>query len=159
MIFVTVGHQTPFDRLVSTVDLVAHRRGYHCLAQIGHGSYIPRHMSHERFLSQADFRSAMSQCRLVVAHAGIGSIVDALELGRRIVVLPRRSDLQETRNDHQIATVERFGDRPGVHVAASESDIDTAIAEALSAPPIAAGALVAAPSLIARVQRFVQEGQ
>ena len=96
--------------------------------------------------------------RLVVAHAGIGSIVSAAELGRPIVVLPRRAAFGEHTSDHQVETVSRLHGRPGVHVAETEGDLAGCIAAVAAAgaarhrgwrrPPI--------PAFIARLRRFIE---
>ena len=109
MIFVTVGAQLPFDRLVSAMDAWAGAApGRDVFAQIGATGYEPRHLEWTRSLTPADFRARMDSAELIVAHAGMGTILTALELGRPIVVMPRRGDLRETRNDHQLATARRF---------------------------------------------------
>lgn len=110
MIFVTVGAQMPFDRLIEAMDAWA---GEHAdarvFAQIGTTAYEPRNMDWTRLLDPPEFRERMSAASVVVAHAGMGTILTALELGVPLVVMPRRGDLRETRNDHQVATAERFG--------------------------------------------------
>jgi len=121
VIFVTVGAQMPFDRLVRAVDGWAGRNGKtDVFAQIGPTGYRPASISWTRFLEPAEFREKIAASRLVIAHAGMGSILSALEHAKPIIVMPRRGDLRETRNDHQLATVRRFGAKPGITVAEDE---------------------------------------
>jgi UDP-N-acetylglucosamine transferase subunit ALG13 len=124
VIFVTVGAQMPFDRLVLAVDAWAAARGRDdVFAQIGPGAAEPRHVDWVRFIAPGAFRRRMDACDVVVTHAGMGTILSALELGRPIVVMPRRGDLRETRNDHQVATAARFGAQGRVRVANDETEI------------------------------------
>jgi len=124
MILVTVGAQMPFDRLVAAVDRWVASSGYQdVFAQIGTSQYRPRHLRHERFLEPARFRNMCQKATLMVAHAGMGSIITALEFAKPILVMPRRGDLAETRNDHQIATARRFEKLGAVHVAMDEDDL------------------------------------
>jgi UDP-N-acetylglucosamine transferase subunit ALG13 len=124
VIFVTVGAQMPFDRLVRSVDEWAGSRGRRdVFAQIGPSSYEPRHIRHSRFIAPLEFRRHVEHADVIVAHAGMGSIISAVELGKPILVMPRRGDLGETRNDHQIATAERFGAMQLVQVATDEQDL------------------------------------
>jgi UDP-N-acetylglucosamine transferase subunit ALG13 len=58
-----------------------------------------------------------------VAHAGMGSILTALEIGKPLVIMPRRAALGEHRNDHQLATAQRFAGRDGVAVAIDETEL------------------------------------
>lgn len=124
MIFVTVGGQLPFDRLVHTVDRWAMDRGRaDVFAQIGDSSSPPGHIQWERFLSPTDFQAKAQEADVIVAHAGMGSILTALELEKPIVIMPRRAQLNEHRNDHQWATVNHLGDGIGVNVARDENEL------------------------------------
>ena len=52
MIFVTVGSQMPFDRLIRTVDDWAGGcRAPQMIAQIAGGDYVPDYMQWQRFIS------------------------------------------------------------------------------------------------------------
>ena len=118
MIFVTVGFQGAFDRLIGAVDeWAAQRSRSDIFAQIGKGKYVPKHMRFADFVDPSEFRRLVEEAKLVVAHAGIGSILSSLELGKPIVVMPRRAKFREQRNDHQIATAEYFERRGRVTVA------------------------------------------
>jgi UDP-N-acetylglucosamine transferase subunit ALG13 len=109
MIFVTVGTQLPFDRLVRTVDEWAGQYGRSdVFAQVGPTSYRPQHIKWAPFIDSTECRERTEAADVIVSHAGMGTILTALELGKPIVVFPRRADLQEHRNDHQIATAKRF---------------------------------------------------
>jgi UDP-N-acetylglucosamine--N-acetylmuramyl-(pentapeptide) pyrophosphoryl-undecaprenol N-acetylglucosamine transferase len=52
-------------------------------------------------LPAAELRAALERADLVIAHAGIGSALDALEAGRRPVLVPRREFYDEHVDDHQ----------------------------------------------------------
>ncbi|MCG8094946.1 MAG: glycosyl transferase family 28, partial [Candidatus Thiodiazotropha endolucinida] len=58
-----------------------------------------------------------------VAHAGMGSILSSLSLGKPIIIMPRKASLGEHRNEHQMATAKRFQNRPGVYVAWDEKQL------------------------------------
>ena len=161
MIFVTIGSMFPFDRMIRAMDAWAEAeagagRGEEILAQIGAGAYEPRHMAWVRKLDRTAYAEAIRRARLVVAHAGVGSIVTAGELGRPIVVLPRRAHLGEHTSDHQVETVGWLRARPGVHVADDEGALGACIAAAGAAA--AAGERVggtADPAFIDRLRRFI----
>jgi|GEM_PF-287865 len=124
MIFVTVGAQIPFDRLIRVVDQwAAHNGRDDVFAQIGEGAWCPEYIEWTAMLSPIDFRERMREADIIVAHAGTGSIFSALELGKPILVMPRRAVLNETRNEHQLATVQRFCASRNVSVAMDESEL------------------------------------
>ena len=129
MIFVTVGAQMPFDRLVRKVDQwAAGCAGKNSVfAQIGETRWRPGHMQWTPVLRPTDFRHRLYEADAVVTHAGMGTILTALEFGKPVVVMPRRGDLLETRNDHQLATAAAFADAGLVSVAWNEIELPDAL--------------------------------
>jgi UDP-N-acetylglucosamine transferase subunit ALG13 len=156
VILVTVGAQMPFDRLVSAVDAWASRaRDADVFAQIGPSRLEPRHVKWVKFLEPDDFRRRVEEARVVVAHAGMGTILTALEYGKPLVVMPRRGDLKETRNDHQVATAERFKALGHVHVALDETEVASWLDRVSDLAPTEAIRRSASPQLLAALREFV----
>ena len=119
MIFVTVGTQLPFDRLIAAVDAWAGESGVRdVFAQIGPTAYAPRHIEFASFISPAECAQRMRDADAIVAHAGMGTILSALQLGKPLLVMPRRASLGEHRNEHQSATARRFAELGSVAIAA-----------------------------------------
>jgi len=126
VIFVTVGAQMPFDRLVRAVDQWAGENGRDdVFAQIGQSEYLPTNIQWTNFLEPEEFKRKYETAKVIVAHAGTGSIITALQLGKPVLVMPRRANLRETRNDHQIATSEQFRRFDSVEVAWDEKELFT----------------------------------
>jgi UDP-N-acetylglucosamine transferase subunit ALG13 len=123
VIFVTVGTQIAFDRMVSVVDDWAGRSGADVFAQVGPTQRKFAHMRCAEFLEPAEFDRYFNEAKLVIAHAGMGSILSALSYGKPIIVVPRKASLGEHRNDHQMATAKRFAAMPGVSVAWDEGEL------------------------------------
>lgn len=156
MIFASVGHQMPFDRLIRRLDSWASRhRDTQVFAQIGETDFRPQWIEWVRVLSPADFRERMSEAELVVAHAGTGVILMALELGTPIVVMPRKAALRETRNDHQLATAQRFGETGRVTVVDESEAFDVALDKCKGLKVQSRISPHASPELIAAVRRAV----
>lgn len=138
MIFVTVGTLLPFDRLIMSMDDWAARHPeVPVFAQIGDTTYQPRHMGWVRQVTPADFAANVSEAEIIVAHAGIGSIITAAEIGRPIVLMPRRQSLREHRSEHQLHTVGRLANRDGILVANDETELDLRIEQARTMAPAA----------------------
>jgi UDP-N-acetylglucosamine transferase subunit ALG13 len=130
MIFVTVGAQMPFDRLVKAIDKWALERGRDdVFAQIGQTDFRPKYIQWTPFLSTEEFKQRYEAADAVIAHAGTGSIITALQLGKPILIMPRRASLRETRNDHQVATAEQFRRFSSVLVALDENELVDRLAE------------------------------
>lgn len=110
MIFITVGNLDPFDRLIRAVDawIAEQSQPVEVLAQIGTGQYRPANCKSVDFLSPHEYREAFSQAKLIVSHAGMGTIITALEYNKPIIIMPKRASLGEQRNEHQLATARRF---------------------------------------------------
>ena len=123
-VFVTVGAQMPFDRLIKAIDeWAASHTGMHIFAQIGETSYRPEHIEYVTLLEPSEFRRRVLWSDVLVAHAGMGSILSALQYGKPILVLPRQGRLMETRNDHQLATAIRIKAMSRVAVAMNTDEM------------------------------------
>lgn len=121
MIFVTVGENGPFDRLVRCVDAWAGEQDkVEAFAQIGRTDYVPRHIEWAERLHQEEFLRLFSRADAIVAHAGMGTILSALELGVPVLVMPRLAALGEQRNDHQLATARALKESGKINVADDE---------------------------------------
>lgn len=129
MIFVTVGEQLPFDRLIRTVDECALTLGQQIYAQIGDTELVPNNIEYQKFLDPQDFERKFNDADLVVAHAGMGTIITALELNKPLIVMPRKAILKEHRNDHQFATVKRFFKLKYLSVAFDDSELKQCLLE------------------------------
>lgn len=124
MIFVAVGTQLPFDRLIKAVDQwAALHTDQKIVAQIAGGKYRPRHIQAQPFMDAELFHKHVKNASLLVTHAGMGCIITALELGKPIIVVPRKASLGEHRNDHQLATAQRFLDQGRIEVAFHENEL------------------------------------
>ncbi len=157
MIFVTVGAQMPFDRLIRAVDAWTGERGRQdVFAQIGPTDYRPEHMEWTKFLNPPEFNACFRDCTAVVAHAGMGTLITALELGKPILVMPRRADLHETRNDHQLPTAKHFGERSNVDVAYAEPELSACLDRVESLTVDGRVGPTASPELVAAVRSFIE---
>ena len=155
MILVTVGTQVPFDRLVGAVDTwAAAHAGHEVVAQIGDGT-VPRHITWVKRMAVDEFAAKARACRAIVSHAGIGTVLTALELGKPLVVMPRRADLHEHRNDHQMATARWLTGKPGLWVAHTDVELDEAIHEAFRFVPAARSSSPTTASLIQAIAAFI----
>lgn len=124
MIFVTVGSDVPFDRMVRVVDEWAGaRKRKDVFAQISRTDWRPSHIEYCQHLEPAEFTRRFTSASAIVAHAGMGTILTALHYEKPILVMPRRGSLRETRNDHQVATAKRLHDMGKVTVAFDEQSL------------------------------------
>ena len=157
MIFVTVGTQLPFDRMIRAVDAWAARSGADMFAQIGPGEYTPRHARWTRTLPADECNALIRQAQLVVAHAGMGSILTALQCGKPIIVMPRRGSLGEHRNDHQVTTAKHFQEQGRIRVAFDDGELERELDDMGALRPTARIASMASPALIGALRSFIRD--
>lgn len=130
MIFVTVGTQLPFDRLISAVDAWAQRNpAERVFAQIGPGQYKPASCEFADFVPPDRANLLFQEADLIVSHAGMGSILTALKYRKPILIMPRKASLGEHRNEHQLATAKWLGNKPGIFVAHEALDIPSILSD------------------------------
>lgn len=105
MIFVTVGtHEQPFDRLVEKMDqLVADGVIQEpVMIQTGYSTYEPKHCSFQKLLPYSQMEQYIRDARIIITHGGPASFISALQVGKTPIVVPRKSELNEHVNDHQV---------------------------------------------------------
>jgi len=110
VIFLTVGSRYGFDRLVQAVDdMVGSGEILEPVtAQIGMGSFEPRHMEFERFIPGPRYDTRVQDAHMLIGHAGSGTISLAMANEKPLLVMPRRKRYHEHVNDHQVATARTF---------------------------------------------------
>jgi UDP-N-acetylglucosamine transferase subunit ALG13 len=124
LIFVTVGTELPFDRLVGVVDEWAGRTARaDVFAQIGDSHRRPQHIRYKTFIEPAEYARRFADADVIVAHAGMGTILSALQFQKPILVMPRRAALQEHRNEHQLATARRLAALGKITVALDDEEL------------------------------------
>ena len=136
MIFVTVGTQLPFERLVAAVDSWSGTRSprLDVLAQVGAGHLDYENLRCIRTLAGAQYSSVIADAELIIAHAGTGSILTALEHGIPMIAMPRDDRRGEHRDDHQIQTARQLEKMGLVSVAWSEVEVPALIDAELTRP-------------------------
>ena len=159
MILVTVGMQLGFDRLIEAMDKLAPGLGVEVIAQVGRGEYTPQNMDTRISIPPAEFEQLVQRCQLIVAHAGIGTVLTAQRFGKPILLFPRRFDHGEHRNDHQVATARHLQGRPGVLIAMEETELETRIAEGLSMNIADAPVSATAAQLRQAIGSFIETGK
>lgn len=112
MIFVTVGSRNyPFDRLFKKLDDL-YEDGIltdKMFAQIGTSTYIPKNYEYKDFVSQEEFLAKIKEADIVVSHGASGSIMKALNAGKKVIAVTRLEKYGEHINDHQIQNNVAFG--------------------------------------------------
>jgi len=125
MIFLTVGTQFAFDRLVSCVDEAAGRGLVYdkIYAQIGETTYTPHNFEYVKFLDKSSFDKYVMESSAVISHAGMGIISAAMNAGKPLLVMPRQKKFGEAVNDHQSAIAKKYEQFGHLLAAIAESEL------------------------------------
>jgi UDP-N-acetylglucosamine transferase subunit ALG13 len=135
MIFVTVGtYDAPFDRLLHALAELP--PGEELIVQHGSSAVRPAGALCFDFRPFDEIVAQVRAARVVIAHAGVGSVMIALANGRRPVVMPRLGRFAETSDDHQLAFARRLARAGLVRLVESAAELAAAVAEDAAPPPL-----------------------
>jgi UDP-N-acetylglucosamine transferase subunit ALG13 len=131
MIFVTVGSMFPFDRMIRSMDdWTSEHPNQQVFAQIGGGKYEPKYMTWQRIIPPDEYKRIVGACRVIVAHAGTGTVFMASAFRKPIVLFPRRAAQKEHTTDHQLDTAKWLEHKQGIFIAWSQNELAQAIEQA-----------------------------
>ena len=75
-IFVTVGSTYPLDRLIKEIETL-NKDKFEIFAQIGESKLNPE-LNYKKFLNYKEIQNKIKWADIVISHAGIGTILDAV---------------------------------------------------------------------------------
>jgi len=122
MIFVTVGTQEPFDRLIKAIDEIYHELDdKEIIVQAPLENFEPKNFKTVVFINPSEYSQIFDRADLIIGHAGTGTIISALLKQKPLIIMPRICKYGEHRNDHQLSTVQKFGSFENIHIAENEN--------------------------------------
>jgi exopolysaccharide biosynthesis glucuronosyltransferase PssE len=130
MILVTLGtNEQCFDRLVRAARTLPAESGL----VVQYGSSHEAHGAGEwvDFLSFDELADAMRKAKVVVSHAGAGSMLLARQCGHKPIVVPRLVARGEAVDDHQLHFARRVAALGFVTLVEDEQDLCDVVIEAL----------------------------
>ena len=157
MMFLTVGTQFPFDRLVKSVDDAIERGDTQeqVFAQIGDSSYQPRNFKSVKALNKESFDRHFREASRIIGHAGMGTISLAMQHDKPLLVMPRRKRYGEVVNDHQVDIAEKFAQLGHVLVAHGPDELPEMLTRLRTFVP--APRAVDCSAVIDRIAAFLDE--
>ncbi len=155
MIFATIGTQAPFDRFVRMLDEVCEGMNEEVVCQTIDCSYEAKHIRTIGFVAPDEFNRIFSEARLIVAHAGMGTILSALKQQKPLIVVPRLASLGEHRNDHQMATAMRMHELGYVNVAYDKAQLKDLLSKDIKPMKIIGDS--ASESLVRSIMDFIDK--
>jgi UDP-N-acetylglucosamine transferase subunit ALG13 len=127
VIFVSVGtNEARFDRLLQAVETLDAPDGL--VVQHGPSPVRPRGATCVDYLSFEEMTEHIRSARVLIMHAGVGSILAALGNGVRPVVVPRLKRFGEAVDDHQVAYGRRLHEEGLVELVEDPGGLAEAVA-------------------------------
>jgi UDP-N-acetylglucosamine transferase subunit ALG13 len=154
VILVTVGTlHFPFERLLRAVDQLPGDE--ELIVQSRARGTRPARARCVEDLPYEQLVAEIRRARVVVCHAGVGSILTALANGKRPIVVPRLGHYGEAVDDHQLAFGRRLAEAGLVTLVEDPAQLAAAVASPAAAPPHAGGANRLALDVRATLEQLV----
>ena len=102
MILVIIGLMYGFERLIKKMDKIAGEIEEEVIVQIGLTDYEPKNVKYFKFGSEKYFNKQFREARIIVSHAGVGTILTARKFRKPIIIVPRQKKYGEHIDDHQM---------------------------------------------------------
>lgn len=135
LVVVSVGtDHHPFDRLLGWVADWARRTDVDVFAQYGTSRPPAAPVTGAPLLGHANLLERMSAAAAVVSHGGPATVADSRRVGIRPIVVPRRPDLGEHVDDHQVRFSRHLAALGDAIVAETEARLTAALDGALAEP-------------------------
>jgi UDP-N-acetylglucosamine transferase subunit ALG13 len=130
LIFVTVGtHEQPFQRLLDEVERLAGSTDLEFVCQLGPANAGPTY-EWTRLTSPAVMADRIASAEVVICHGGPATIIEALNCGKPVVLVPRQAKYGEHVDDHQLAFCRRLAVQWTLPLVEDISELETAIGQA-----------------------------
>lgn len=122
----------PFRRLLDGVTAIAHDLPQPVFVQSGSTPFHAEGCDSAPFLNMSAFQSRVGLSKLLIMHAGAGSVITAVRAGKVPVVMARRVRYGEHVDDHQIEFARELDLIGRIVVAEEPADLQSAVRQALA---------------------------
>lgn len=130
MIFVITGTEAyPFNRLIAEIDRLKQQKKIKddIYIQLGSCTYTPEYCTFDKWLSFDVMCENILKADLIISHAGAGTTLLCLELGKTPIIVTRQKQYKEHLDDHQIPFAKMMEKLEYVLVAYDVDDINDCI--------------------------------
>ena len=129
MIFASLGTMDmPFYRMAKAVDEFAANCGEEVIVQTGYTFFPYKYAKAFSFCTKDEMQQYLSQADILILQGGWGAISEAMELHKRIVVLPRYDKIEHIHDQFQL--VRKLDSQGCVIGVFDEKDLHEAIEKA-----------------------------
>jgi len=133
MIFLTVGTQDkPFERIIKAVEqaVIDGKITDEVIVQAGGTKYESEVLNVLNYVPFDEFNNYLLKADIIITHGGVGSILNALKLKKRVIAVPRLAKYGEHINDHQLQVIKKMTEQGYILSTEDETKITDKIKEA-----------------------------
>lgn len=132
MVFVTFGTQKhSFERLIKKIVSSKELENEDIIIQSGYTKidekYKRDNIEYFNFLNEEKYNEYIKKSEYVITHAGVGSILSAVKLNKKVLVVSRLKKYNEHMDDHQTQIAQEFKKKKFVLILEEDDDIDKKI--------------------------------
>lgn len=130
MILILLGTQdNSFHRLLEEVQRLIDKKAIteKVVVQAGRTKYESKDMEIYSLMPEERLKELIKKSDLIITHGGVGSIVMALKMGKKVIAVPRLSEFGEHINDHQIQIIDSFNNQEFLIGVTNLKDLENAL--------------------------------
>lgn len=134
MILVTLGTQDKeFKRILIEIERLIEvgKINEKVIAQIGNTKFetkLPNSkMGLIKFTTPKQLNELIQNSSFIITHGGVGTIIEGIDLGKKIIAVPRLKKYKEHVNDHQLQIIENFDNKGYIIGIRCVEDIEKAL--------------------------------
>lgn len=130
MVFVAIGTQKQqFTRIFKKIEDSKILENEEIIAQSGFTKFDSKEIKMLGFIEQEKLNEYIKEADFVICHGGVGTIFSALNMGKKVLVMPRLKKYKEHKNDHQVEICIELEKEGYILYLKEDDDIDEKIKE------------------------------
>lgn len=130
MVLVCLGTQKQqFTRLLNMIKNSKELQNEKIIAQIGYTKFKDEKIETFDFIGNNELENLIKKSDLVICHAGVGTIFEALLNEKKVIACPRYKKYREHVNDHQLEICESLEKEGYILTCLDGEDLDQKIKE------------------------------
>ena len=140
MIFVILGTQDKkFPRLLEAVQKAIDEKKVSkkekIIVQAGSTKFTSKDMEIHDYMPVEQFEEYIEKADIIICHAGVGTILTALEKGKKVIAAARLKQYGEHVNDHQLQILDNFAKKRYILALEDFNKLDELLEQAKSFTP------------------------
>jgi len=126
--FISVGNAVqPFPRIFDIVESVADILPEPVLIQHGNTVYNNPRFECVDFIDMDTFSAMVEEAKVIIIHAGAGSVMHAIHAGKKPIVVPRLSENSEHIDNHQLEFASALAEEGKIYIASDATSLKNAV--------------------------------